>query len=665
MKKRNLFTALLAFVLLISSTAVYASSGSTVLLSQSTVEDDLAILAVPENKIQKIHFYVDGNVEYATIDSVEELDAATISAKQTMLRQVLPAELGSTDNKFSVTVQLDSNINADPTYKKLKEERSSLKTIQDVRNWRMRLVACSDSYHKKVISDSAELLNSISCKDMQVVDYSPFVMVTLDQQDLTSDALLRLANDSAVAHISVSAYEQESMHEEENVDETEIPEVIEESTTTGQEQIPTWNNVLQRIGAYNYVTNGTYTGENIYIGILEHKQCNPNYYLLMGEDVDLTLEDPNGVVDDHPSAVLYTAWKIAPEARYFSSGNGGRPYTGLTWMIGNACDIVNYSTGIEYSSVDSYNYKMGYDGLIDYLVSCHYIVFVKSAGNYSVDKVIIDPETGEEDIDQGTYGHITTPGYAHNIITVGGVVTYVNNNSTYVDHDTNSCYIDDHEDTMKPNICAFHHYSYTAPNNQTETKNGTSIAAPQVAGCIALFLEYKPELIAYPETVRALMQATAQTTHSYQYEDATLGKCFDTKVGAGVINLHAMIVNSNTIVSEMNDNKTSNYTVKSTDIFLLPEETINIALAWHAACIPSSSDSNTMSEILITDYDIEIYNVATGECVAATYSIETTNELLRYCPSTVGMYRITIYQYSAQDSRIDADFCVLAYYVSY
>ncbi len=205
--KKHLLPASLALVLLLSACATNqdpsadtaAPAGSTP--PTDTVPSDSADSTVstpadttpetdPTRNLRKLCFYIGTGTEYMVIDSLSELTAAVSEA----VRET--AEL-------TLTVRLVSNIESTPEYIALSTEREHLQTLEEVRAWRERLNAYSESYHKKIADDSAALIASLGYERVEFSDLSPFVLITLPPEELTAEHLLALANADTVASVSV------------------------------------------------------------------------------------------------------------------------------------------------------------------------------------------------------------------------------------------------------------------------------------------------------------------------------------------------------------------------------------------------------------------------------------------------------------------------------
>lgn len=215
------------------------------------------------------------------------------------------------------------------------------------------------------------------------------------------------------------------------------------------------------------------------------------------------------------SAASYssTLMGMAPEATIVDActdGTSTDTITGLAWAT-NRADPINRS------AVFNYNADMDWtDRAFDYWAHTGNDTIVVAAGN--------DPN-----------GYIGSPAKGWNVITVGG--SNDNNSSNWSD------------DSMYPNSTWKNPTGYNrekpevvAPavsvtaielNNNPRTENGTSLAAPQVAGLAALLMDRNADLAAWPEAVKAIIMASA--VHNITGPANGLAPGQDLKDGAGAI----------------------------------------------------------------------------------------------------------------------------------
>ena len=364
-------------------------------------------------------------------------------------------------------------------------------------------------------------------------------------------------------------------------------------------------------------------------------------------DKNITLENPNAASNDHADLVTSIVALIAPDAEFYVS-NSDR--IGLEWFIDMGCDVVNCSFGYynnQENADGTYSdgvkqYQNNIDGLYDYQVLAHFITVVKSAGNYSDDPT--SPKYNPQN-------KITSPGYAHNVITVGGVQRTASSSGYYLEHDPYASYVTPSGHT-KPNICAIN--TVTVPNLGTYT--GTSYAAPQVTGCIALLMESNIDYCTYPERTLSLIASTAQKTYDYVENNEN----FNLKVGAGVIDLQRML-DSNLYYRASNTNGSSGSEIASVTVSLREGQTLQAGLGWLVTAVNSSSTEINITSVIVTDYDLWIYSPSG---TVFTSSCSNSNvELVRLTAEEFGNYRIVLRQYGELDEIIDGEWIFITYNV--
>lgn len=158
------------------------------------------------------------------------------------------------------------------------------------------------------------------------------------------------------------------------------------------------------------------------------------------------------------------------------------------------------------------------DRAFDYWARNRFRAIVKSAGN--------------------TGGSLTTPGKAWNVITVGA--TDDNNNADWSDDQMwpDSAFVNPvspHNDREKPEVVAVGaNVTALGVNNVPQTRSGTSHAAPQVAGLVALLIHRNSALGYWPEAAKAIIMASA--THNIIGPTIIVRGQGDLRDGAGAIN---------------------------------------------------------------------------------------------------------------------------------
>ena len=168
----------------------------------------------------------------------------------------------------------------------------------------------------------------------------------------------------------------------------------------------------------------------------------------------------------------------------------------MDWLLDmENVSVINYSGGLDNNGEYS-----DYDKTLDEYISLYRVTFVKSAGNNTI--------------------RVTAPGMAYNAITVGNFSQSKTNLGVYKRVVGVSCYDEMDYLTNKPDVVANGtNVHMLGENNIVENLGmGTSFAAPQVAGTVALMMQANPDLIGKPEVVKNLLLLSADEEAIYYSE---------------------------------------------------------------------------------------------------------------------------------------------------
>ena len=288
----------------------------------------------------------------------------------------------------------------------------------------------------------------------------------------------------------------------------------------------------------------------------------------------------------------------------------------MDWaVITENVDVMNnsYSLGGRFST--SLN---DHDRHLDYLARNYSCTVIKSAGNDGV-----DPDH-----------NVSSPGKGYNVITVGA---YNDNNSLTWDDDTmysGSSYNDPETGCEKPEVVASgsNITSTLTGNAVANAGTGTSFSAPMVAGEAALLMDRNSTLGFWPESVKAIIMATAL----HNIEGATR---LSEKDGAGGVDMRAAF----RVVDEgwwAGRSLVESDLPLTYNVYAFAGQTIRAAIAWD-----SNPNSSYTTDPLEADLDLRLKNPS-GTIVATSSSGSNSFEIVEYTATTTGTYTIEAYLWS-------------------
>lgn len=446
-------------------------------------------------------------------------------------------------------------------------------------------------------------------------------------------------------------------------------------------------NVANANSGVNYLANTSSlsaTGQGIKIGMIEsgvpylNKKCNgvsvfnTNKVHIVGNFP--VWDDPTEETLDRNhatkvaaimvgQAVTYngTTYKgIVPQAElYCISSKGDNFFSNTEYLIGtHNVDIINISYGISYYWGDTnyenelYSYYDNYCKWIDFIINVYGVHVTKSAGNNG-------------DIYGNEY--VTSPGLAYNAITVGN---YYDSNSLLSSHApstlagqelssdfamyytssflgfiTEQTTPGDNTERIqiyKPDIVAMgQDYEY----GDLEDMDGTSFAAPQVAGMIAQLCDIYPYLLDNPLLVKAMLMSGA----SYLANIAASGDVKDyasglyLKQGAGMANVRCAYTNYYAgRIKEFSKNFTAGSSYSFTINVPSSYSYIKMAMCWNKTgveTIPHNVTERPHANLRLSVYkgtNTSVLPVATSD------TMYTNSELLQFAVTQGGTYTVVV-----------------------
>ncbi|MCZ7385665.1 MAG: DUF2341 domain-containing protein [Candidatus Methanoperedens sp.] len=421
-----------------------------------------------------------------------------------------------------------------------------------------------------------------------------------------------------------------------------IPEV--DGIYLAREFKPLLDKVVQTVKVQP-VWNAGITGSGIKVAVVEEGAINfSNTYLISGTN------NMSALPSNHATEVAGIIASQHPTYKGISYGVPGllsanfgpwdnsdpamesRIIRASEWAVNNGANILSNSWGNNTDGTMS-----GIDKYFDHVVWEDGKTVTVAAGNN---------ESGEN-------GNVTSPGLGYNVITVGG----------FEDKDT-SAWSDDtmwgmgqspgsawrdpvsqHGDRDKPEVAAMAtHISESnkiittrsptlhdpSPIDQTVAA-GTSYAAPSVAGEAALLMQAKSWLTAWPETVKAIIMASAN--HNIE-GDSTLSE-YDGAGGIDISRAYEIAYNDNMSGDVLfASDFPKNYTFTVTSV----NQKIRVAIAWDSH--PDSNHPPT-SDTLESDLDLYILD-PNGNIVASSTSYDNSYEIVEFTPQTTGTFKARV-----------------------
>lgn len=449
--------------------------------------------------------------------------------------------------------------------------------------------------------------------------YSPVIITSLNQLQVNQLALKEQVTEIALYESSNAA----EIHAAEQA-------TLNQTATLAT---PVATDYLNMINAKTVHKNSQ--GEGVIIGMIEFYLPNTAYY----EDY-FNIQDyyPSKDAETHRHATLVasTIREVAPKAELYcavqtSSDDDDDQDTSymqaIEWLLDKHVNIINASCPIGDDGHNTYGPASKW---LDHIAIQHTVTFVKTAGN------------------DGALG-VNSGAMSYNAITVGSVDAYGNlaNLSSY-----NSTTIGL---PSKPDLCA--------PGDNIMSplgpmSSGTSFAAPQVTGAVALICEQAPHLLIYSETQKAILTAgvsrsyTNSSFNTVPYSNSNNYYMF----GAGILDCarNYQIVEDQTYYSGYLDaNQTGTFSIET--LSLMAGTTIRVSLS-HIKYTTLTGNHESLTPITQATFpDLELTLNRNQSLVLTTnaannYGINV--KINTYTSTTSGSYTLNLLAQSASNNTV-------------
>ena len=414
-------------------------------------------------------------------------------------------------------------------------------------------------------------------------------------------------------------------------------------------------------GVNSIVNSPILDGSGIKIGVIDvGRPIVENNTHLSGISLEHSNTSVNLNTATHSTNVMEIIYSIAPDADYYYTAyfekdeNGANTIISafpkeLEWLISKGVNVINASLNFVQSNITidtdgdgvyDINYYIGGDArnsygsaakYLDILVYNSDVSFVKTAGNEGV--------TG-----------INSGGMAYNVITVGnyndmGTVTDYSDDTIAND---SSFYNTPGDFQHKPDICA---PGTNVTINGKLYGSGTSYAAPQITGIIALMMQKDSNLKTTPDDVKAILTAGVNMDTSHHYVPAYVSADNSyRKFGAGLVsavNAIKIIDRGDFYSAAMTSSQTEKtYTWEVTADMVGKPLRISMAVMKPYQELHDVVSNNGISDIYgLANLDLYLYYNTTQMKNSTT--TKNNVEILEYTPTRTGTYSIKVKKVSA------------------
>ncbi|MBQ7325800.1 MAG: S8 family serine peptidase [Clostridia bacterium] len=452
--------------------------------------------------------------------------------------------------------------------------------------------------------NQAIIEDAVDSKDVVYVSrYSPIVILELSATEINQLALK--SEISAISSMGNGEYVNLNEQEETQTNfESFAPYSTSASTYATAAQY--YLRMIKSASLQNYAT-----GAGVSIGMIE-TGIPESSYLSSLDIVDYTPKTNTRytshanlvasiIKDIAPNATLYCASAIPSDVDEENIPNATLQTNfmiGIEWLLDQGVNIINMSSGVDkFVGVndlvshypDSYNF---YSAWYDHISYHHAVSLVSAVGN------------------AGNRG-VASSSLAYNSIAVGAVDSngIIKNYSSYNDIFARNA-------PNKPDICA--------PGDNIcvgrLADTGTSFAAPQVTGVIALMMQRENDLLFQPEAVKAILAANVHKQYTMCTTERYQGNPYE-QYGAGIVNCAELYASLRSERFEYHYYPSNSAGATYSYPITLPQGSTNrIALTFSRTVLSyNSCDTSVLDQNYVYDLqkiEFEIWH--DGECIASS-----------------------------------------------